>query len=59
MALGPLFTRNASPLSILIRFQFCFVCMKDLMHVHRAASRISEILIRNQFALIKDELLCH
>ena len=29
------------------------------MHVHVTASRISEILIRNQLALIKDELLCH
>ena len=27
--------------------------------MHRTASWISEILIRNQLALIKDELLCH
>ena len=59
MTLCPLFTRNASPPSILIRFQFCFVCLKELVHVHRAASRISEILIRYQLALIKDDLLCH
>ena len=30
-----------------------------LVHVHRTASRISEILILDQLALIKDELLCH
>ena len=33
--------------------------LKELMHVHITASRISEILIRNQPALIKDERLCH
>ena len=33
--------------------------MKELVHVHRAATWISEILIRNQLALIEDELLCH
>ena len=27
--------------------------------MHKTASWISEILIRNQLALIKDELLCH
>ena len=27
--------------------------------MHRTASRISDILIRNQLALIGDELLCH
>ena len=31
----------------------------ELMHVHRTASRISEILIRNQLALIKDEFVYH
>ena len=29
------------------------------MHVHGTASRILEIVIRNQLALIKDKLLCH
>ena len=29
------------------------------MHVHIIVSRISEILFRNQLALLKDELLCH
>ena len=33
--------------------------MKELVHVHRTATWISEILIRNQLALIEDELLCH
>ena len=55
----PQFTRNASPPSILIRFQFRLVYLEELVHVHRAASRISEILIRNQLALIKDELQSH
>ena len=59
MALCPQFTRNASPPSILIRFQFCLVYLKELVPVHRTVSRISEILIRNQLALIKDELLRH
>ena len=47
MALCPQFTRNVSPPSILIRFQFCLVYLKDLVPVHRAPTRISEILIRN------------
>ena len=59
MALCPHLTRNASPPSILIRFQFCLVYLKELVPVHRTASWISEIVIRNQLALIKDELLCH
>ena len=35
------------------------VYLKELVHVHRTASWISEILIRNQLALIEDELVCH
>ena len=38
---------------------FFFVFLKELVPVHRTASRISDILIRNQLALIKDEPLCH
>ena len=41
------FTRNASSPSILIRFQFCLVCLKELVPVHKMSSRISEILINN------------
>ena len=33
-ALCPLIMRNASPPSILIRFQFCLVCFKDRVPVH-------------------------
>ena len=36
-----------SPPSILIRFQFCLVCLKELGSVHRTSSRFSEILIIN------------
>ena len=57
--LWPQFTRNAFPLSILIRFQFCLVDLKKIVPVHRTASWISEILIRNQRVLIEDEILCH
>ena len=35
-----------------------FVRLKELGHVHYFSSRISEILICNQVALIEDELLC-
>ena len=40
-------------------FQFFSVYLKELVPMHRTASGISEILIRNQLALIKDEILCH
>ena len=48
-----------TPPSILILFQFYLVYLEELVPAHRTASRISEILIRNQLALIRDELLCH
>ena len=35
------------------------VYLKEHVPVHKTASRILEILICNQLALIKDELLCH
>ena len=46
-------------LQFLSNFNFCLVYLKEPVHVNRTASWISEILIRNQLALIKDELLCH
>ena len=51
--------KKCFPSSILIQFQFCLVDLKKLVHGHSTASRISEILISNQLALIKDELLCY
>ena len=48
MTLWQQFTRNAFPPSILIRFQFCLLCLKELVPVHETKSRISEILIINQ-----------
>ena len=49
---------NSQEMLLLPQFLRLF---EDLVHMHRTASRIiiSEILIRNQLALIKDELLCH
>ena len=43
----PQFTRNASPPSILIRFEFFWLCLKELVPVHETTSQISEILINN------------
>ena len=40
-------------------FNFVLFVLKELVPVHRTASQISEISIRNQLALIKDELQCH
>ena len=40
----PQFTRNAYTLSVIIRFQFF---LKELVPVHTASSRISEILNKN------------
>ena len=50
---------KASPSLILIQFQFCLVYLKELLQVHRTVSQVLEILIRNQLALIKNDLLCH
>ena len=40
MALCPQFIKNASPPSILIRFQFCLVGLKELGPVHIISERI-------------------
>ena len=56
--LSTIHNKCLTPPSIFIRFQFCLVYLKELVQVHRSASRILEILFRYQFALINDELLC-
>ena len=41
----PQFTKNASPFSILIRFQFCLVCLKELGLVHQTGLRWASAIV--------------